>query len=134
MLNLLDSGVQIKAIDYPEADRFLLSILAAVSEKERLLISERTRAALGATKRRGTRLGSRTPMTGLKIAWRAKQERATAYAERMAPVIKQVQKAGCVSLRQITFALNARGFKSPNGKDFKPQTVADLLKRTGLKP
>src|SRR4051795_1369076 len=40
-----------------DADPFMLHLYAALAEKERRLISERTRAALQASKARGTRLG-----------------------------------------------------------------------------
>lgn len=135
LLYILDRAkVSFCAADNPNCDAFSSKLMMLFAERERELIASRVKAALQVAKSRGVKLGSKTPMIGLKIAWRAKQERATAYAERMAPVVKQIQKAGCVSLRQITVALNARGIKSPNGKEFKPQTVADLLKRTGLKP
>jgi DNA invertase Pin-like site-specific DNA recombinase len=41
-----------------QADPFILHLFAALAEKERALISERTRAGLKAAKRRGTRLGT----------------------------------------------------------------------------
>ena len=44
----------------PDVDPFMLHIYAALAEKERNLISERTKAALAAAKARGVRLGSRT--------------------------------------------------------------------------
>jgi DNA invertase Pin-like site-specific DNA recombinase len=40
----------------PDADPFMLHIYAALAEKERRLISARTKAALGAAKARGQRL------------------------------------------------------------------------------
>jgi len=49
----------------PDADPFMLHIYAALVEKERRLISARTKAALGAAKARGRRLGrsgSRQPI------------------------------------------------------------------------
>src|SRR5215213_6925424 len=42
-----------------DADPFMLHLYAALAEKERRLISERTKAALAAAKARGQRLGSR---------------------------------------------------------------------------
>src|SRR5215204_1829016 len=41
-----------------DADPFMLHLYAALAEKERRLISARTKAALAAAKARGTRLGS----------------------------------------------------------------------------
>ena len=41
----------------PEVDPFILHLFAALAEKERALISERTRRALGAAKARGVALG-----------------------------------------------------------------------------
>ena len=43
-----------------EADRFMLHIYAALAEKERALISERTSAALARANDRGVVLGNRT--------------------------------------------------------------------------
>ena len=42
----------------PDVDPFVLHIYAALAEKERALISARTKAALAAAKARGTRLGN----------------------------------------------------------------------------
>ena len=42
----------------PNVDPFMLHIYAALAEKERALISERTKAGLAAAKERGTRLGN----------------------------------------------------------------------------
>lgn len=54
---LMDSGVDFIATDNPAANRLTLHVLAAVSEAEARAISDRTRVALAAAKRRGTRLG-----------------------------------------------------------------------------
>src|SRR5829696_640424 len=42
----------------PDADPFMLHLYAALAEKERALIAERTKAALAAAKARGTKLGN----------------------------------------------------------------------------
>src|SRR6266576_3348268 len=55
--NLMDAGVEFEAVDFPTANRLTIHILAAVAEHEARMISERTRAALGAAKERGRSLG-----------------------------------------------------------------------------
>ena len=52
---LMDSGVEFVATDNPHANKLTVHILAAVAEHEREAISERTKAALAAAKRRGVK-------------------------------------------------------------------------------
>ena len=54
---LLEDGYSVRAADMPGADDLMMRVYAAMAQKERELISERTRAALAAAKRRGTTLG-----------------------------------------------------------------------------
>ena len=51
---LLEEGCQIRAADMPGADDLMMRINTATAQKERELISERTRATLRAVKARGT--------------------------------------------------------------------------------
>lgn len=53
---LLEAGVDVRAADVPEANRFTLQLLAVFGEHERQMIRDRTKAALAAAKARGTRL------------------------------------------------------------------------------
>jgi DNA invertase Pin-like site-specific DNA recombinase len=64
---LLEDGYSIRAADMPGADDLMMRIYAAMAQKERELISERTKAALAAAKARGARLGA-TGATGLLLA------------------------------------------------------------------
>ncbi len=50
---LLEDGYSIRAADMPGADNLMMRVYAAMAQKERELISERTRAALAAAKARG---------------------------------------------------------------------------------
>src|SRR3954452_925510 len=55
----------------PDVDPFFLHIYAALAEKERSLISARTRDALAAAKARGVRLGNRSNLEAAGEAGRA---------------------------------------------------------------
>jgi DNA invertase Pin-like site-specific DNA recombinase len=48
---LMEPGVEFTAVDFPQANRLTVHILAAVAEHEAKMISERTRVALAAAKR-----------------------------------------------------------------------------------
>jgi hypothetical protein len=63
-----------------DTDPFLLHILAAVAEHERAAISERTKAALAAAKRRGVKLGGPRLAAARKASNKARSEAADAFA------------------------------------------------------
>jgi hypothetical protein len=54
--NLMEAGVEFVAVDFPQANRLTVHILAAVAEHEAAMISACTKAALEAAKARGVRL------------------------------------------------------------------------------
>src|SRR4249920_1593052 len=57
LTGLHEAGVKFVATDMPEANEMVVTIMAAVAQAERRMISERTKAALAAAKARGTKLG-----------------------------------------------------------------------------
>src|SRR3954470_11817931 len=57
LLGLEKAGVDFVAADMPNANRLTVGIMAMVAEEERRMISRRTKDALAAAKRRGTKLG-----------------------------------------------------------------------------
>jgi DNA invertase Pin-like site-specific DNA recombinase len=129
LLNLRDSGVDFIAVDMPHADKFTVGIMALVAEKERDMISQRTRDGLAAARRRGIKLGNPRPAQALKGAQAANLASADAYARRLVPVVQEIRAAHVTALRQIAQCLNARGYKTPHGKAFKAQSVKNLLGR-----
>ena len=132
--NLLESGVEIAAADMPEANRFLLHIMAAVAEYEAQAISDRTRAALAAAKARGVALGWAMPgrieeqrQAARKGADRNAQK-ASQHAAKVLPVIRGIAALGA-SLRQIADEMNARGFKTERGGRWYGATVRNIIVR-----
>ena len=109
----------------PDADPFMLHIYAALAEKERRLISARTKAALAAARDRGTRLG-RNGAERLAPAYRAE---AVERARALAPVVAEVRAGGASSLRAIAAGLNMRGIATAQGKPWSAMQVKRVLER-----
>jgi len=118
-----------------DIDPFMLHIYAALAEKERRMISERTRAALAARKRQGAVLGNRTNLAeAQKLGAARTAEEARRFAANVAPVIHQVQASGITSLRGVAAALNARGVRTARGGRWAATQVGMVLARTAPKP
>jgi DNA invertase Pin-like site-specific DNA recombinase len=111
----------------PDADPFMLHIYAALAEKERRLISARTKAALQAAKGRGKQLG-RNGAERLAPTYRAE---AVRRAGELTPVIEEVRAAGASSLRQIAAGLNQRSILAAQGGAWSPMQVKRVLERVG---
>jgi DNA invertase Pin-like site-specific DNA recombinase len=113
-----------------DADPFMLHVYAALAEKERAMISARTKAALQAKKATGAALGNRTNLDeAAKRGAAANAREADAFASNIIPVVRSIQAAGVTSLRGIADVLNARGVATPRGGQWHPQSVGRLLGR-----
>jgi DNA invertase Pin-like site-specific DNA recombinase len=126
---LMDSGVEFVAVDNPHANKLTIHILAAVAEHEREAISERTKAALQAAKRRGVKLGGTRLAAARRASIKARSEIADAFAANVRPIIKEIQASGLSSMRGIARALTARGVKTARGGDWSDVQVAAILRR-----
>jgi DNA invertase Pin-like site-specific DNA recombinase len=103
-----------------DTDPFLLHIYAALAEKERKLISERTKAALQAAKARGVKLG------GLKRGGLEAQQAAADFAERMRPVFAELSG---LSTRKAAEELNRRGIAAHGGGQWHAMQVTRVRER-----
>jgi DNA invertase Pin-like site-specific DNA recombinase len=107
-----------------DADPFMLHLFAALAEKERAMISARTRAALAAAKERGQRLGNPKLASARESAEAARIKNADNFAAAILPAIADIQASGAKSLRAIASVLNRRGFKTPRGGEWQADVLA----------
>ena len=114
----------------PDVDPFMLHIYAAMAEKERVVISERTKAALAAAKARGVKLGNPRLAEARAPLMRANAEVAARQSALALPVIKPLYEQG-LSLRAIARELAARGVPTARGGQWSAVQVSDILRRGG---
>jgi DNA invertase Pin-like site-specific DNA recombinase len=151
---LLEAGVDVRFADLPQIEgatgRFLLQQMVAVAELEAGMISARTKAALAAAKKRGTKLGGRRrkiigedakgkPIYGevasgsaraRTASLRARKARAEQRAADIAPTIRTLQEAGATSLRAIADGLNEKKIPTARGTGaWSPVQVQRVLAR-----
>src|SRR5262249_15886863 len=82
-----------------DADPFMLPLYAALAEKERRLISERTRAALAAKKAQGGKLGNPTNLAAAgSIGRKALIAGADEFAANIVPIVRSIQAAGPIGM------------------------------------
>jgi hypothetical protein len=137
---LLESGAEFVAVDNPHANRLTIHILAAVAEDEARRISDRTKAALTAAKRRGVKLGaSRNECRNLTLESRqrgaaaaseaVKRQADEAYAD-LWPFFAELRPA--LSFQQIATVLNLRGERTRRGKAWNDVAVMRACRRPDI--
>ncbi|BAC50275.1 bll5010 [Bradyrhizobium diazoefficiens USDA 110] len=133
LLGLEKAGIDFVAADMPNANRLTVGIMAMVAEEERRMISKRTKDALAAAKRRGTKLGGDRGVVPSKkareLAAETLQARANARASDLAPVIRELQAAGKTTLRAIAEGLNEAGILTQRKSKWSAVQVQRILSR-----
>lgn len=127
LMQLQDSGCEFVCTDMPSADRFTVSILACVAQRERELISSRTKSGLKIAKERGVILGSPKILEARLIGQKVIQERKLLFAASAIEFIREIQSTGIQSLSRIADCLNKRGEKTPRGGRWTATAVSRVL-------
>jgi DNA invertase Pin-like site-specific DNA recombinase len=124
------SGLMVQRVPFivtelgPDVDPFMLHIHAAVAEKERNRIAQRTKEALAAAKARGQQLGN--PDIG-KLRKAEAEERAT----HLRSIIEPLRG---LPAKRISAILNDRKVTAPRGGSWQATQVIRLLTRLDLAP
>jgi DNA invertase Pin-like site-specific DNA recombinase len=133
---LMESGVEFIAVDFPQANRLTVHILAAVAEHEAAMISSRTKAALAAARARGVTMGglrgsvARMRIIGSKgnlASIAARRKAAAMRSDDLLPVICEIRAAGETTPTQIANALNERGITAARGGKWGDVQVRRIL-------
>jgi DNA invertase Pin-like site-specific DNA recombinase len=132
--SLAESRIDFVVCDLPGCDQFTINLYGALAQRERELISQRTKSALQAAKARGKKLGTNNlkpelvkvaSEKGVKII----KARADEFASRVMPVISAMQEQG-KGLREIARELTNLGVKTARGKEeWTPSAVKNAINR-----
>ena len=121
---LMESGTDFIAVDMPDANRFVLHIMAAVAEFEREQISARTKAALAAAKARGVKLGVHS-----QVLAQSRIRDAVKFAQAVEKSEGDIFRNRSLTVRQVADALNARGVETREGGLWSAGNTGRLLAR-----
>jgi len=125
---LKESGVEFVAVDNPHANELTVHFLAAIAQHEREMISERSKAALLAAKRRGRRLGNPNLPEAAKRGVAALKANAKRFAANVRPIIDEIIAAGAKSHTAIAAKLNERNVPTARGGVWTHVQVGAILR------
>ena len=133
--SLLENDVEIVFCDFPQANKMVLHILAAISQYEAELIATRTKQALAAKKAKGCTLGNPEHLIGKldeavakSVETNKRKAEENPNNKRAAAMLKVLAKEGR-TLQEMADYLNEQGFTTSKGYRFSRSSVYVLLKR-----
>jgi DNA invertase Pin-like site-specific DNA recombinase len=131
LMKLQDSGIDFVACDMPNADKFTVGILALVAQRERELISQRTKAGLAVAKSRGKTLGNPNAAGAWKMAVVAIKDGKRRFATVAMKNIQEIQSTGISKLSRIADCMNKRGEKTARGGKWTATAVKRVMACAG---
>jgi DNA invertase Pin-like site-specific DNA recombinase len=128
--SLMAQGVRFVVAELgDDVDPFVLHLFAALAQKERQMISQRTKEALAQLKARGVRLGNPANiMHAGDTGRRALQAKADAFAGRLGPALLRMRREG-MSLQAMARELNNTDTPTPRGGTWTARAVSNALAR-----
>jgi DNA invertase Pin-like site-specific DNA recombinase len=131
--SLQKNRVDFVVSDMPNCDSFTIHIYGSLAQRERELISARTKAGLAAAKARGVKLGTDNLKPELVREASAKgvqirKQNADDFAGRVKPTIMALRDKG-MSLRQVASELGRLGVKTARGGKWTATAVKNVLGR-----
>ena len=138
-VSLQESQVRFKCCDMPEADDFTIHIFAALAQRERKLISERTKAGLATRKQRGKKLGAANKAIkkalekkGYANSLKTRQRNNLEFYESLRERLTILRIKEKKSHQTISETFNLYEVKALKGGRWTKQQVATTLKALGI--
>ena len=135
---LLESDVDIVFCDFPQANKMVLHILAAISQYEAELVATRTKQALAAKKAQGYTLGNPEHLmdkldeaVAKSVETNKRKAEENPNNKRAVAMLKVLAKGG-QTLQEMADYLNEQGFTTSKGFKFTRSSVHILLKRNNI--
>lgn len=138
LATLQESKTKFVCCDFPEADEFLVGVMALLARWERNKISERTKEALAARKARGEKWNGHRPAKGTGIspemrtkAVTARRKNSLARAEHYRNLFAELDDQGFTSHSKKAEELKRRKVPNPSGTshEWQAMQVSRIAKR-----
>ena len=128
LAKFIESKVPLVVAELPHANKMLLQMMAVFAEAERDMVSQRTKDALAAAKKRGVVLGNPKLADARVNAAKVREQQADEFALQHYDNLRRM-KANGHSLAKIAELLNDAGRRAPRGGRWYPTSVSNLISR-----
>lgn len=128
LAKFIESKVPLVVAELPHANKMLLQMMAVFAEAERDMVSQRTRDALAAAKKRGVVLGNPALAEARINASRARKELADNFARKNCDMVMRMRQNE-YSLQKIADLLNETNRTGPQGGRWWATSVSNLIAR-----
>lgn len=128
LAKFIESKVPLVVAELPHANKMLLQMMAVFAEAERDMVSQRTKDALAAAKKRGVVLGNPKLADARVNAAKARKRKADQFASKHCYDVLRWRDKGH-SLAAIAERLNDMNWLGPRGGKWHPKSVSNLMDR-----